>query len=251
MSFWKGPFEEPPSEARLWRYMDFVKFVSLLDSAQLQFARADLLGDPWEGSLPTPLANLRGTPEETEGPSNTWNLSHSGEHVRYRTYISCWHESEHESAAMWRLYGGESRSIAITTTFDAFKVAFGDDTSAHGPFAAKVRYVDYRKATFSVNNGFLPFVHKRQSYEHEREVRAMFTRAPTTDSDRDERNLTVLARTRPPTIGLPVDLALLIKEIRVDPAAPAWFTELVGSVAGRYHLAAPVERSSLATDPLF
>ena len=103
MYFTNGAFDEPEDDARLWRYMDFVKFVALLNSAQVHFARADQLGDRWEVSLPVPLASLRGTPTEAEGPVNTWNLSHSGEHVRYRTYVSCWHESEHESDAMWRL----------------------------------------------------------------------------------------------------------------------------------------------------
>ncbi|MFB2586966.1 DUF2971 domain-containing protein [Herbiconiux liukaitaii] len=251
MYFTNGAFEEPAADARLWRYMDFVKFVALLESAELYFSRADLLGDAWEGSLPVPLASLRGTPLEAEGPVNTWNLSHSGEHVRYRTYVSCWHESEHESAAMWRLYGGESRSVAITTSFRKFAAAFGDDPMAQGPFAAKVRYVDYATATFSVNNGFLPFVHKRQSFEHEREVRAMFTRSAISDADRDKHDPSVFAQTRPAGIGLPVDLSLLIEAIRVDPAAPSWFSDLVSSVATRYVLSAPIERSAMSTDPLF
>ena len=45
-------FHSPPSEAVLWRYMDFTKFVSLLDRQALFFARSDKLGDPFEGSFP-------------------------------------------------------------------------------------------------------------------------------------------------------------------------------------------------------
>lgn len=231
--------------------MDFVKFISLLDSRQLQFARADRLGDSWEGSLPAPLASLRGTPEESEGPSNTWNLSHSGEHVRYRTYVSCWHESPHESAAMWRLYGGESRSIAITTTYAAFKASFDNGPQDHHPIVSRVHYVDYATASFSVNNGFLPFIHKRQSFEHEREVRAMFPLPPTSDADRDERELDVLARTRPEIIGVPVNLTHLVGEIRVDPLAPPWFTDLIRSVTRRYDLSAPVGSSAISSSPMF
>ena len=46
------PVFEAPSDTsiKLWRYMDFTKFVSLLDSNSLFFSRADLLGDPYEGS---------------------------------------------------------------------------------------------------------------------------------------------------------------------------------------------------------
>ena len=35
----------------IWRYFDFPKFVSLLQSRALYFSRANLLGDPLEGSV--------------------------------------------------------------------------------------------------------------------------------------------------------------------------------------------------------
>jgi hypothetical protein len=39
-------------EIRLWRYMDLSKFIALLQDRALYFARADKLGDPFEGSSP-------------------------------------------------------------------------------------------------------------------------------------------------------------------------------------------------------
>ena len=39
------------ADAMLWRYMDFPKFVSMLKEGALWFSRADLLGDPLEGSF--------------------------------------------------------------------------------------------------------------------------------------------------------------------------------------------------------
>jgi hypothetical protein len=43
---------DPPEDldATIWRYVDFTKLVSLLDTKSLFFARADQLGDPFEGS---------------------------------------------------------------------------------------------------------------------------------------------------------------------------------------------------------
>jgi hypothetical protein len=41
----------PPDDAVLWRYMDFTKFVSLLETSALFFCRPDQLGDPFEGSI--------------------------------------------------------------------------------------------------------------------------------------------------------------------------------------------------------
>jgi hypothetical protein len=42
-------FEQPQPDANLWRYMDLSKYVSMLATGSLWFARMDLLGDPYEG----------------------------------------------------------------------------------------------------------------------------------------------------------------------------------------------------------
>src|ERR1700730_7601931 len=52
-------FTHPSNQTRLWRYMDLSKFVALIQTAKLHFARADTLGDPFEGSVPR-LNALRG-----------------------------------------------------------------------------------------------------------------------------------------------------------------------------------------------
>ena len=53
-------FESPQDEnAKIWRYMDFTKFVNLLDTSKLFFPRADKLGDPFEGSFPRGNVMLR------------------------------------------------------------------------------------------------------------------------------------------------------------------------------------------------
>ncbi len=44
------PFPVQDEESMIWRYMDFTKFVSLLDRASLFLCRADRLEDPFEGS---------------------------------------------------------------------------------------------------------------------------------------------------------------------------------------------------------
>ena len=47
-------FKQPPDEnIRIWRYMDFTKFVSVLDTQSLFFSRSDRLGDLFEGAHPT------------------------------------------------------------------------------------------------------------------------------------------------------------------------------------------------------
>jgi hypothetical protein len=43
----------------IWRYMDLAKYLSMLDRRSLFFARATLLGDPFEGSTPKIIVSGR------------------------------------------------------------------------------------------------------------------------------------------------------------------------------------------------
>ena len=53
-------FIQPQNEdSRLWRYMDFPKFVSLISSGSLFLCRADLFKDPFEGSYSKANVALR------------------------------------------------------------------------------------------------------------------------------------------------------------------------------------------------
>ena len=47
-----------PRDAILWKYLDFTKFVSLLDKSALHFARTDKLSDPYEGFFPRSIHKL-------------------------------------------------------------------------------------------------------------------------------------------------------------------------------------------------
>lgn len=47
------PYTIPAPDAKLWRYMDLAKFLSLLESCSLFFTRLDHFQDPFEGALGT------------------------------------------------------------------------------------------------------------------------------------------------------------------------------------------------------
>lgn len=42
----------PADQQKIWRYMSFTKFVSMLDSGKLHFARADTFIDKFESAIP-------------------------------------------------------------------------------------------------------------------------------------------------------------------------------------------------------
>lgn len=51
----------PPKDknVKIWRYMDFTKFVSLLETESLFLSRVDKFEDPYEGATSHANANMR------------------------------------------------------------------------------------------------------------------------------------------------------------------------------------------------
>ncbi len=240
-------FDRPPADSKLWRYLDLPKYLAMLDTASLWFSRADLLGDPFEGSMSQ--ANVRLRPEVYKGqiPSSALEsmAAYRAQEVRH-TYVSCWHENEHESAAMWRLYS-VGHGIAVQTNYDRMRSALHYGSAI---FVGRVRYVDYTSDWISEADSFAPFVHKRLSFRHEREVRAVvsdFTRRPGTD----EVGAGLDRQNPPPGVAVDVDLELLIQEVRVSPEAPSWFAGAIRGATERYGFVFPVVQSALAVDPVY
>jgi hypothetical protein len=243
-------FKAPLSPSdKVWRYMDFTKFLSLLESRSLYFTRADKFEDPFEGSYPkanvlsrllvpneVPLEHREKFMQAMSG------LADSNRQWPRYTAINCWHLNNHESAAMWRLYLKSNEGIAIQTTFQKLRDSFSitqDDI-----YLGQVSYIDYEIDWFESGNILNPFVHKRKSFEHEKEVRAVVMKWPTDPFD--------FAKD---TIGqgllIPVDMNILVEKIYVSPDAPSWFASLVRSVVGRYNLNYEVTQSDLNQQPLY
>ena len=158
----------PPDDAVLWRYMDFTKFVSLLERDALFFSRPDLLGDPFEGSL-SPVTSAAFPQDLKAGPIRVQDIDFR--QVGRIARVNCWHLGEFESEAMWRLYAREREGVAIKTVFTRFKDAFVGEEEV---VASMVRYRDYRTESIPYGNFLFPLLHKRISFQHEREVRALF-----------------------------------------------------------------------------
>jgi len=177
-------FAQPSNvNVKIWRYLDFTKFVSLLDSSRLYFTRADKLEDPFEGSWPKVNVAARqqvpdGIPlEGREGfikaMASLGELQLKG---RRHIAINCWHMNEHESAAMWKLYLKSNEGVSIQSTYANLRQSFIDDENI---YLGVVQYIDYEAEWIRTGNNMLAaFMHKRKSFEHEREIRALVMKWP-------------------------------------------------------------------------
>lgn len=246
-------FERPEDpEVKIWRYMDFTKLVSLLDTSSLWFTRADMFGDQFEGSYPRMNVLARQTlpadvPED-QRPGllkllREWS-DIGREWPRY-VAVNCWHINEYESAAMWSLYLKSNEGIAIQSTYERLGKAFS--VTAEDVFIGKVSYIDYESQVISDGNILSPFLHKRKSYEHERELRALIVKWPQPG----EKGLDFTIDTIEAGVPVSVELDALVESIYVAPDAPTWFTRLVESVAKKYGREVAVRQSSLNATPLY
>ncbi|MEO6742028.1 MAG: DUF2971 domain-containing protein, partial [Chthoniobacteraceae bacterium] len=236
-------FMSPPNlDIPLWRYMDFTKFVSLLQNDALFFPTVAMLVDPFEGSYARGNEDLR--PRVYKHMPNRFHLT-AGEMVkrlRGHVAVSCWHSNEQESAAMWKLYAKTHEAVCVQTTFRKLQAAMGEQARV-----GMVRYVDYDKGWIPESNPLAPFLYKRKSFEHEREVRAIIEPA--------EMAALLKAEGEPkPAAGrwVKINVGETIERVLIAPDAPPWFLELVRQVTARYEQGAvPVVPSALAQVPFY
>ena len=236
-------FDVPDENATIWRYLDFTKFVDMLNTQCLFFARVDKLGDDFEGSCPKAnleyrletLSNMVGKQIEADSISEFYKL------LREFTAVNCWYINEYESAAMWTLYLKSNEGIALQSSYRRLRDSFIDQKPNK---ICKVQYIDYGKDTMSIE--FLaPYVHKRKSFEHESELRAIIQRLPRRGfSKRSKRPFDM-------GIRIQVDLDVLIEKIYVTPQTPDWQFDLIKSLVQRSDLQKEVVRSILDDKPIY
>ena len=234
----------PPSDldVPVWRYMDFTKFVSLLENKGLFFPMIAKLHDLFEGSFARGNETLR--PMVYRHVPNPFKVT-AGELVqrlRDHVAVSCWHINERESAAMWKLYSKSNEAVCVQSTFKKLNDALRSVAKV-----GIVRYVDYETSWIPESNPLAPFIYKRSSFEHEREVRAIIP-PPNVPS--------ILSGETVPSVEggrwVSIRLSEFVDRILVAPDAPPWLAALVRQVTDRYELASlPVVPSTLGEAPFY
>jgi len=214
-------FKFPDNEkAKIWRYIDLNKLISLFESTALFFARGDIFDDPYEGQF------ADGDIEQQTHRYAHVDLEQHAYSCRREVGINCWHVNEHESDAMWKLYLTNHEGVALQSTVKRLISAFAEDETQDVCIGV-VEYIDHDSAEIGMGNEFMPLFRKRKAFEHERELRAMVIRRTV-----DDRGNARLVRGPIPGKGMlvPVDVQRLIQEIVVAPTAPHSFVDLVSSV---------------------
>ena len=172
-SIWKDEPVDP--EAMLWRYFTTGRLVESLRARMLHFASARQFEDPFEGAVAVLAHDFPVDPRYAEPD----HADRAFEQLRRLSKISCWHHAEYESDAMWKLYAGMRKGVAIRTTANRLQAALkpfrlAPDYGEEEPIWGSVRYVDLHVER--LNAGMEQrFFFKHRAFEWEREFRVIIS----------------------------------------------------------------------------
>ncbi|MGI6453801.1 MAG: hypothetical protein ACOX0E_10145 [Syntrophomonadaceae bacterium] len=228
------------SQESLWRYMDIISFIDILQTHCLHFCRADNLGDVFEGTrteLGQEIVNrIYQAAKATDDLEYSLDLLYRNN--RQYQFVSCWHRSEYESDAMWKLYA--NRGLAVKTTVKALIDSI--KPSLHNIYFGNVKYVDNKKDMGSIEPNASILFYKQICFEHEQEFRAITARAGR-NKQGEHVPLNALS------ILIPIDIDLLIEEVYISPLAPQWYKKVVDNLMEKYELHRVSNLSPLVADP--
>ena len=222
----------PSDETVLWRYLDLEKLLALLESRTLFLCRLDKFRDKWEGTWPDTFLNslVSRIPEE-----RAKQFLSTSDALRSVHFVSCWHASKYESAALWDQYSRGS-GVALRSSVGRLR---GAVTGSYRFIIGEVEYIDFAAELPAKLHPVIPVFRKRKSFEHEREVRLLVSNMKLNGDDVDWNDPF-------DAIHLGVNIGMLVESVFVSPEAPKWLVAAIAGVLRAFdHGAIPVNASEL------
>ncbi len=237
-----------PLETKIWRYMNFSKFMSLITSRSLFFTRMNKFDDEYEGVPYNLFERINMLNEwyenykisdyakkclkeikEKYGDKSATNvllifdkfvhdnqneLISMGIGLKDMALASCWHINSDYSEAMWKVYANPVEGVAIETTVNNLRKSL--ENLDENIIVGKVLYSNKKPK----DNG-LRFFYKRPCFSYENEYRLIV-------NDFDfKKNISGKLVGR-------INLDTLIGTIHISPKAPDWFKLLVEDILHKY-----------------
>ena len=279
-------FERPPITTRLWRYIDVPKFIELMTSRALWLSNAEVLAtdDPYEGlpgavqfphrmwrSINEVPEQLRvqilamcssGTDGTPEAAFRGWFMTEEQRCIMTRSgrrdfFVNCWHAADHESVAMWKIYGAPGAGVAVITNGARIETALVE--SAEQLHLGAVEYRDPAAIQIGTSNAFDTIMVKRASYKYESEVRLVHWHTGSFHdalenfawNEETMRFDDLIEDTRPikPGMVFKCDVDVLVERVIISPFAPPWYAGMIERMRDMLGHRFPVHMSNLLETP--
>ena len=250
-------FSDSSNSYPLWRYMNLPKLLSLLNSKSLFFSNVESFNDPFEGYIPAYILE-----KDISFPKLYRNILCITEYIKRHTLVNCWHISEYQSEAMWNLYSDSNGGVVIKTDISSLENSLLENGVKITPSAYSIRrikYIDYNKNKIDTDNLCDFILYKRQSFEHEKEVRIVLETFPSEITRLSELRENISSFSVEeldewlPNLeffrSCEVDLKSLIKEIIIHPNTDSWLVDTIISVTNQYQPDIKITKSLLNDRP--
>jgi hypothetical protein len=195
---YKNRMPMDPKET-IWHYTSLDAVVAILRNRQLRLTRVDAFGDPFEGSVPkqqiddqVPIfssahemmmesvaAHYPGMEVRRIRHRDPWQEMTDRRRAMTRSaHANCW-SSGHESEALWRLYchdndydSGSDQSKGVGLALRSHLAKLEASVADADVYVSPVKYRFYHEGP-AFDDELDAFMHKRQGFECEREVRVL------------------------------------------------------------------------------
>ncbi len=253
--------KEDELDIPIWRYMDFSKYVDILENSTLFFSSISGFEDKLEGLNNAYADNLyyglhnneNGKPaifKTNKRPDNDQALKDSiglkqfvkqHEELWLKSIgINCWRIDKVESHAMWKAYLKSNEGVAIKSNVRSIKksITLNEFQVLR---IGKVQYIDYDSTIIDITKNPLSSIHYKSNYfNYENELRLIYYEKETISN-----KLPNYKKSDGLGYMVSINIEMLITEVIVSPYAPRWFYSLVEKITKNYIPKVPVTLSGI------
>jgi len=236
-------------DIRLWKYLTFEKFLSLLVQNAVIFSRIDTFEDEFEGKIEK--RKFLNAFSEMNHEMNIKMMEYIEQQPQHNSFMqsrltnfaTCWCMSNHESVALWKVFSKSDNSIAIQTKYSKLAALLPENT-----FLGCITY-DFEEFSWNnPDNMFRTIMTKRKSFEYEKEVRALLFKPEYIKILCETKNINETIENIPKIQICPIDINELIESIYINPKAEKWFYDIVKDVCIKYKYVNQIRKSDLCID---
>jgi hypothetical protein len=239
-------FPQPDNpKVRVWRYIDFPKFVAWLINGTLVLRRVNLLDDKREGhhgkfffhlAFVTAFHQMEAAkdpPTHAERERAATEKAHEAlrdvERNRLASFVSCWRGGDTESEAMWRIYAGGGASVALVLPYERLRDSL---PKGSGLYIGRVTYFDFNSRVVPPGNVYGATMSKSEQFDYEREIRIV--EHVSTIWSHDNVPEGVPSAADPPEIRtVPWVIADHVERVVISPYAARWQADAIREVVQR------------------